>query len=161
MFLSLVKESLELKRSRVTFFRKARKHYKGKSEFLKEARRDEIERTDLGYKVFKLIRGTAPYLQDKRNSVMAMIRQLGPPHLFITLSSAEMEWDEVHKAILELELKRPVSQEEIDALSKKQRRENISKNPFIVAHHFHKRIGKVFNFLKTSTGGKGILVKAV
>ena len=72
MFLALVKESLELKRSRVTFFRKARKHYKGKSEFLKEAGRDEIERTDLGYKAFKLIRGTAPYLQDKRNSVMAM-----------------------------------------------------------------------------------------
>ena len=61
-----------------------------------------------------------------------------------------MKWDEVQRAILEFKRKRPVSQEDLDALTKKQRRENISKHPFIVAQHFHKRVGKVFNFLKTS-----------
>ena len=61
-----------------------------------------------------------------------------------------MKWDEVQRAILEFEKKGPVSQEEIDALTKKQRRQNISKHPFIVTQHFHKRIGKVFSFLKTS-----------
>ena len=106
MFLFLLKETVELKRSRVTFFRKARTHYKGRTDFLKEATRDEIERTDVGYRgiiftilnglnnliftAFKLIRGTAPYFQDKKRSVMAMLRQLGSPHLFITLSSAEV-----------------------------------------------------------------------
>ena len=49
-FLALVKESVELKRSRVTFFRKARVHYKGNAGFLKEAGKDEIERTDVGFK---------------------------------------------------------------------------------------------------------------
>ena len=49
-FLALVKESVELKRSRVTFFRKARTHYKGNAGFLKEAGKDEIERTDVGFK---------------------------------------------------------------------------------------------------------------
>ena len=50
MFMFLLKETVELKRSRVTFFRKAKMHYKGKTEFLKEAGRDEIERTDVGFK---------------------------------------------------------------------------------------------------------------
>ena len=107
MFMFLLKETVELKRSRVTFFRKARTHYKEKTDFLKEAKRDEIERTDVGFKgilfnhiklllnviyvsAFKLMRGTAPYFQNKKLSVMAMIRQLGPPHLFVTLSSAEV-----------------------------------------------------------------------
>lgn len=90
MFIFLVKEMIELKRSRVTFFRKARVHYKGRHDFLKEADRDEILRHDIGYSAFKLMRGTPPYFQYKKQSVMAMIRQLGPPHLFLTLSAAEV-----------------------------------------------------------------------
>ena len=39
---------------------------------------------------FRLMRGTLPYFQDKKLSVMAMLQQLGPPHLFITLSAAEV-----------------------------------------------------------------------
>ena len=50
MFLFLLKETVELKRSRVTFFRKAKLHYKDNNEFLKDASKDEIERTDVGFK---------------------------------------------------------------------------------------------------------------
>jgi len=50
MFLFLMKEAIELKRSRVTYFRKARLHYKGKGNILKEAQKDELEREDIGYK---------------------------------------------------------------------------------------------------------------
>lgn len=90
MFIFLIKEMVELKRSRVTFFRKARVFYKGRQDFLKEADREEILRHDIGYKAFKHIRGTPPYFQYKKQAVMSMIRQLGPPHLFLTLSAAEV-----------------------------------------------------------------------
>jgi len=90
MFLFLMKEAIELKRSRVTYFRKARLHYKGKGNILKEAQKDELEREDIGYKAFKLMRGTAPYFQFKKLGVMAMLRQLGAPHVFLTLSCAEV-----------------------------------------------------------------------
>lgn len=90
MFLFLVKEAIALKQSRVTFFRKARLHYRGNNQFLKEAQRDEIERHDVGYKAFKQMRGTPPYFADKKQNVMAMLRQLGPPHIFLTLSAAEV-----------------------------------------------------------------------
>ena len=50
MFIFLVKETVELKRSRVTFFRKAKLHYKSDKTNLREAAKDEIERHDAGFK---------------------------------------------------------------------------------------------------------------
>ena len=50
MFIFLVKEIMELKRSRVTFFRKAKLHYKSDKTKLREAAKDEIERHDADYK---------------------------------------------------------------------------------------------------------------
>ena len=66
-----------------------------------------------------------------------------------------MKWDELQRTILEFERKGPVSQEEIDNLTSGQRRKNLSAHPHLVAHHFHKRIGHVINYMKTSgTFGK-------
>ena len=50
MFMFLLKETIEMKRSRVTFFRKARLHHRDKTTTLKEAARDELERHDIGFK---------------------------------------------------------------------------------------------------------------
>lgn len=100
MYLFLVKEGLALKQSRVTFFRKAKLYYKGNNRFLKEADKAEIEREDLGYSAFKLIRGTPPYFQDKKRNVMAMLRQLGPPNIFLTLSAAEVNFVIMPSAVI-------------------------------------------------------------
>ena len=50
MFIFLVKETMELKRSRVMFFRKAKLHYKSDKTKLREAAKDEIEQTDASFK---------------------------------------------------------------------------------------------------------------
>ena len=50
MFIFLDKETVELKRSRVTFFRKAKLHYKSDKIKLREAAKDEIECHDAGFK---------------------------------------------------------------------------------------------------------------
>ena len=61
-----------------------------------------------------------------------------------------MKWNELQRAILELDRGGPVSDADIDNLTSGQKRRNLSSNPFLVAHHFHKRIQKIFNVLKTS-----------
>jgi hypothetical protein len=63
MFMFLLKEALELKRSRITFFRKARLFYKGNKSYLSEASREQIERENVGYRAFKLMHGTPPYFK--------------------------------------------------------------------------------------------------
>ena len=65
-------------------------------------------------------------------------------------NSLKMKWDEIQRAILELERVGPVSQEEIDNLNSGERRENIRKNLFLAADHFNRRIKQVFSFLKTN-----------
>ena len=53
------------------------------------------------FNVLKTVRGTPPYWQQLRYDIFAKIEQLGPFHMFFTLSCAEMRWPEMMAAVLE------------------------------------------------------------
>ena len=53
------------------------------------------------FNVLKTVRGTPPYWQQMRYDIFAKLEQLGPFHLFFTLSCAEMRWPEIMAAVLE------------------------------------------------------------
>ena len=53
------------------------------------------------FNIFKLIPGTPAYWKVFRNEIMAKIEQLGPFHIFFTLSCNEMGWPEIAAAILQ------------------------------------------------------------
>ena len=149
-FLHIVKVSLETKRSRVTFFRHAKMQKKRyTAESLENVDRTALERTDIGYNVFETIRGTAPYFTHAKQKVMAIIRQLGLPTLFVTLSAAERHWDKLIRQLLEKEWHRGVTAEEVAAQSPAQRRKMISRNMFDTNIHFHHRIRILFNNMKS------------
>ena len=46
-----------------------------------------------------VIPGLSPYWHMHRAQLTAMIRQLGSPHLFFTLSAADLHWPELHRII--------------------------------------------------------------
>ena len=50
-------------------------------------------------KRFKNVRSSPPYFESKKKELMAMIRQLGIPTLFISLSAAHTKWTELLQAI--------------------------------------------------------------
>merc|ERR1711873_303196 len=90
IFLYQIKESLEIKRSRVTYFRKCKMNKtKYNKDTLGAFTKTEIERSDLGFKALKNVRGTTPYFEAKKKELVAMIRQIGPPHIFFTKSVLE------------------------------------------------------------------------
>ena len=62
-----------------------------------------IMSTTDNFAAFKKIRGTPKYFQQVRNELIAKIGQLGPFHLFFTLSCGEKRWDEIIATLLELE----------------------------------------------------------
>merc|ERR1711873_263929 len=81
IFLYQIKESLEIKRSRVTYFRKCKMNKKkSNKDTLGALTKTEIERSDLGFKALRKVRGTTPYFEAKKKDLIAMIRQIGPPH---------------------------------------------------------------------------------
>jgi hypothetical protein len=47
------------------------------------------------YNIFKNIGCSPAYWQNKKKEILAMIRQLGQPNLFLTLSAAESKWSEL------------------------------------------------------------------
>ena len=62
---------------------------------LDKEQRQNIVNYDDGYRIFKNIRSSPPYFEHKKKELMAMIRQLGIPTLFISLSAADTKWTEL------------------------------------------------------------------
>ena len=55
----------------------------------------QFVRSDKAYTFMKNIRGSPPYYQRTFYDLLAMIRQLGTPTWFFTLSAADMKWPDV------------------------------------------------------------------
>ena len=66
---------------------------------LNEQSRNNIIKLDDGYQIFKNIRSSPPYFENKKKNLMAMIHQLGIPTLFISLSAADIKWIDLLSSI--------------------------------------------------------------
>ena len=62
----------------------------GKATFLKSIQR-----------FINMIPGLSPYWHAHRNKLTAMVQQIGCPHIFFTLSAADLHWPELHRLIEE------------------------------------------------------------
>ena len=72
---------------------------KGKSYtagyILKDNMGESLVRLDEGYKIFKTIRNSPQYWENQKKEVFSMIRQLGLPTLFLSLSANDLHWPEL------------------------------------------------------------------
>ena len=67
--------------------------------------------------------------------VVAMVKQLGIPTWFMTLSYADLRWPELFQIISRMQGK-DITDEEVDALSYDEKCKMLNLNPVIVAKHF-------------------------
>ena len=75
-----------------------------------------------------------------------MIKQLGIPTYFLTLSSADLRWEELPYIINKLNnLGR--SEEELKKLSSKDRCNLLNNSPVLVARHFHYKVEVFFKYV--------------
>ena len=61
---------------------------------------DTVKKLGGAFSVFQKVTGSPKYWQHARSELNAKVKQLGPFHLFYTLSCAEMRWPEVLVSIL-------------------------------------------------------------
>ena len=59
----------------------------------------QLVRTEQAYKFLKNIRGSPAYWQNELYDVLAMLRKLGIPTWFLTLSAADLHWPEMIQAV--------------------------------------------------------------
>ena len=108
-FLLIVKELIDLKRSKQTVLRQTQRvKHMTLNDYKNIASREDLPRCNRSYEAFKSIRGTSPYYEQAKKNLMAILRQKGCPTLFLTMSCAEYKWDQLIKGILEVKGRRVV-----------------------------------------------------
>ena len=102
MFLLLILDSINMRRAQSTAFRKVSRlqEYRENPNIIKEKDKEELIRRNVGYRTFKNIRGTAPYFEFQKSRLFAFLRQIGPPTVFLTLTSAEFDWIDLMENII-------------------------------------------------------------
>ena len=147
-FLLLVKELIQLKRCKTTYFRQATRLPNLSRADVINMDPENLSRFNRSYQVFKSLRGTSMYYEESKKNLMASLRQNGCPSIFLTLSCAEFDWPELLKEILETVYRKKVTQKDIDELSTAEKNRLISENVVQSTLHFQKRIEKMFSLMK-------------
>ena len=99
---------------------------------------------DQAYLFLRQIPGTPPYWQKFMYEVIAMVKQLGIPTWFMTLSCADLRWPELFQIVGRTQGKN-LSEEQVAALSYVERCQMLNANPVVVAKHFQHRVETFFS----------------
>ena len=113
----------------------------------KQVKRFNLSRS--GISVLRQIPGTPPYWQKLMYEVVAMVKQLGIPTWFMTLSCADLRWPELFQIIARTQGK-SVTDKQVEALSYNERCSMLNLNPVVVAKHFQHRVETFFTELLLS-----------
>lgn len=95
------------------------------------------------------------YFDQEKNKVMAMIRQLGKPSIFLTLSPCEKDWQELHVILKETQLMRKLTASElkdVTELTNKEKQDLITSDPVITATYFNHRFLAMFRVIRDEKG---------
>ena len=98
---------------------------------------------DNAYSFMRSIKGTPAYWRKFLHEVMTMVKQLGIPTFFFTLSSADLRWNELIYIISNLS-ETNISEDEINKLIYQERCKILNSNPVLVAQHFQYRVEVFF-----------------
>lgn len=118
---------------------------------------EKIVKLNEGYYIFRTLRNSPAYLSSKKKDVFAMIRQLGLPTWFISLSSADTRWQDLLKTLSTLNGK-TLSQEEIEDLTWNEKSKLVKQDPVTCARFFDNRVQLFINtFLKSPHNPLGVV----
>ena len=95
------------------------------------------------YLFLQQIRGSPPYWQKFMYEILGMVKQLGIPTWFMTLSCADLRWPELFQIIAKMQ-GRSMCNEEVESLSYNEKCQMLNTNPVIVAKHFQYRVETFF-----------------
>ena len=116
---------------------------------------------DRAYSFLKNIRGSPPYWQKMFYETLAMIRTLGIPTWFLTLSAADMKWPEVIQSIAR-QYGTIYNENEVKELPWNIKSMWLRSNPVTAARMFQHRLDAFFmTFLKSTSKPIGIITDYV
>ena len=110
--------------------------------------RDTIQRLDEGYRIFRSIRHSPPYFEHRKKEVNAMIRQLGYPSFFFSLSSADTHWVELIRCLAKRVNDQDLSDTYIqDEMTFAEKAKLVASDPASCSRYFHHRVQKFLQLI--------------
>ena len=106
---------------------------------------------DEGYHIFRTLRNSPPYLEKRKKDLMAMIRQLGFPTYFVSLSAADTRWPDLLRVLGQLIDGKTYTDDEIKAFTWEDRTRLIQTDPVTCARFFDHRLHVFINDVLKST----------
>ena len=101
---------------------------------------------DKAYRFINTIKGTPAYWKKFLYEVLAMVKQLGLPIVFITLSCADLQWNEL--LLINAELRGELlSEDSINEMDFFKRCRYLNLNPVSLARHFQYRVEAFFKVI--------------
>ena len=120
-----------------------------------------LVKKDRAYSFLKNIRGSPPYWQKMFYEVLSMIRTLGIPTWFLTLSAADMKWPEVIQAIAQ-QYGTIYTEDEVLTLPWQTKSMWLRSKPVTAARMFQYRLETfVTTFLKSNVNPIGCITEYV
>ena len=104
----------------------------------------QLVRTEQAYKFLKNVRGSPAYWQNELYDVLAMLRSLGIPTWFLTLSAADLHWPEMIQAVA-AQFGRTLSQQDVLKMSIAERSKHLRENPVTGVRMFQHRVEGFFS----------------
>lgn len=92
----------------------------------------------------KIFPSSPSYWENERPKMLATIRQLGMPTLFITLSAAETQWAELLVSLTKILDEKDITEEDALKLSFAEKARLISTDPVTCARYFDHRFRALF-----------------
>ena len=126
---------------------------------LKDNMGESLVRLDEGYRIFKTIRNSPQYWENQKKEVFAMIRQLGLPTLFLSLSANDLHWPELIIALGKLVDNADYTEAvESKSLSWETRSRLVQSDPVTCVRHFDHRVSQfIETILKSPQSPFGVL----
>ena len=127
------------------------------SDVLNDENLERMVEDDEAFKFLKTIRSSPAFWHQKQRELMAMIRQLGCPTFFLTLSAAETKWLDLLRILKQILDGVMLSVEEVLEFQWSERADLIRRDPVTCARYFDHRPKELFKVLRSEVSPLGKL----
>ncbi|XP_063442198.1 uncharacterized protein LOC134722507 [Mytilus trossulus] len=111
---------------------------------------NDLVRLDEGYYIFRSLRNSPVYLEKRKKDLFAMIRQLGLPTWFGSLSSADTNWKDLLRILGKLNDGKEYTDNELEGMDWHQKSKLVQKDPVTCSRYFDYRVQQFINLVLKS-----------
>ncbi|XP_033741835.1 uncharacterized protein LOC117328415 [Pecten maximus] len=120
------------------------------ADALNTSQMNKLVNLDEGFYIFRTLRNSPPYLEKRKKDVFAMIRQLGLPTWFGSLSAGDTRWHDLLRILGELNDGVTYTAEQLQNMTWQDKTRLVQQDPVTCARHFDNRVLQFINIVLKS-----------